>query len=35
MGDHYGRWEIITADTPALKTVMESMLARHTGDSTG
>ena len=29
------QWEIITADTPALKTVMESMLARHTGDSTG
>ena len=26
-------WEIITTDTPALKTVMESMLARHLGES--
>jgi uncharacterized protein with HEPN domain len=26
-------WEIITTDTPGLKTVMESMLARHGGDS--
>jgi len=25
-------WAIITSDTPALKTVMEAMLARHTGD---
>jgi len=25
-------WEIITTDAPALKTVMESMLARHPGD---
>jgi uncharacterized protein with HEPN domain len=28
-------WEIITIDTPPLKTVMESMLARHAGDSRG
>jgi uncharacterized protein with HEPN domain len=26
-------WEIITTDTPALNAVMESMLARHSGDS--
>jgi uncharacterized protein with HEPN domain len=25
-------WGIITTDTPALKAVMESMLARHSGD---
>lgn len=25
-------WGIITTDTPALKIVMESMLARHSGD---
>ena len=25
-------WEIITTDTHALKTVMESMLARHAGE---
>jgi uncharacterized protein with HEPN domain len=28
-------WEIITTDTPTLRTVMESMLARHAGDSAG
>lgn len=28
-------WEIITTDTPALKTVMEAMLARHSGKSAG
>lgn len=28
-------WEIITADTPALKTVMESMLVRHASDAKG
>jgi uncharacterized protein with HEPN domain len=27
-------WEIVTSDAPALKTVLESMLARHDGDST-
>jgi uncharacterized protein with HEPN domain len=27
-------WEVIIAETPALKTVMESMLARHTKDRT-
>jgi len=27
-------WEIIVNETPALKTVMESMLARHSKDST-
>jgi uncharacterized protein with HEPN domain len=26
-------WEIITTDTHALKTVMEAMLLRHTGDT--
>jgi uncharacterized protein with HEPN domain len=26
-------WEIVTTDAPALKTVMEAMLARHIGDS--
>jgi hypothetical protein len=26
-------WDIITPDTPALKAVMESMLARHSGAS--
>jgi uncharacterized protein with HEPN domain len=26
-------WEIVTIDTPALKTVLESMLARHAGGS--
>jgi uncharacterized protein with HEPN domain len=28
-------WEIVTTDAPALKTVMEAMLARHIGDSAG
>jgi uncharacterized protein with HEPN domain len=28
-------WQIITTDTHALKTVMEKMLARHTGESEG
>jgi uncharacterized protein with HEPN domain len=28
-------WGIVTTDTPALKTVMESMLKRHGGDGTG
>ena len=28
-------WEIVTTDTHALKTVMESMLARHAGESAG
>lgn len=28
-------WEIITTDTPALKTVMELMLKRHASDSAG
>ena len=28
-------WEIITTDTDALKTVMETMLARHVGKSGG
>jgi uncharacterized protein with HEPN domain len=28
-------WEIVTSDTPALKTVMESMLERHASDSAG
>jgi uncharacterized protein with HEPN domain len=28
-------WEIITTDTHALKTVMEAMLVRHAGESTG
>jgi len=26
-------WQIITADVPALKTVMEAMLVRHAGES--
>jgi uncharacterized protein with HEPN domain len=26
-------WEIVTTDAPALKAVMEAMLARHIGDS--
>jgi uncharacterized protein with HEPN domain len=26
-------WEIITTDTPALKTVMEAMLERHAGEN--
>ena len=28
-------WEIVTADAPSLKAVMESMLARHTDDGAG
>ena len=28
-------WEIITTDAPALQTVMESMLKRRAGDSSG
>jgi uncharacterized protein with HEPN domain len=28
-------WEIITTDAPALKTMMEPMLKRHAGDSSG
>jgi uncharacterized protein with HEPN domain len=28
-------WEIMTTDTPALKTVMEAMLVRHSHDSQG
>ena len=28
-------WEIVTSNTPALKTVMESMLERHASDSAG
>ena len=28
-------WEIIAADTPALKTVLEAMLMRHPGEGAG
>ncbi len=33
--DHAILWGIVTTEAPALKTVMESMLARHASDSPG